>query len=299
MSNQDEQNFKFSIIVPVYNEKEAISNVLQELKDYLKSNNYQAEIVVVNDGSTDQTSEMLERINGIKLINHPYNKGYGAALKTGVKEAQYDWVLWYDSDGQHKPEYIGDIVRNRENYDMIIGARQGYQGPIMRQPGKKILRHLGQYLVRHKIPDLNSGFRLIKKSAFDKFTHLFPDGFSISTTITLSFFKQGFNVKYIPITIRKREGKSLVNLNDGFKTIMLILRMIILFSPLRVFLPISFFILLLGLASLGLDIFMSCQADQLNIADTTVLLFVFSFFFFFFGLIADQISAIRRELKMK
>jgi len=299
MSNSDSQNFKFSIIIPVYNEKKTVNSVLQELKEYLRKKQYQAEIVVVNDGSTDQTGKILEKTNHIKLINHPYNKGYGAAIKTGVENAKYDWTIWYDSDGQHQPKYIEKLIKYRKEYDMVIGARQGYQGPIMRQPGKKLMRHLAQYLIQRKIPDLNSGFRLIKKSKFNKFTHLFPNGFSISTTITLAFFKQGFNIKYTPITVRKRKGNSSVTVSDGFKAIMLILRMIILFSPLRVFLPVSGSMLILGFVSLNLDIFLFSKQGQPNIGDTTMLLFVSSLFFFFFGLLADQISATRREMKMK
>jgi len=285
---------KISIVIPAYNEEESIKDVLVELKNYLKKNNFQSEVIVVNDGSTDQTRKILENIKDIKLINHPYNKGYGAAIKTGVENTKYDWIIWYDSDGQHQPEYIEKLIKYRKEYDMVIGARQGYQGPIMRQPGKKLLRHLAQYLVQHKIPDLNSGFRLIKKSKFEKFTHLFPNGFSISTTITLAFLKRGFNVKYIPITVKKRIGKSYVKINDGFKTIMLILRMIILFSPLRIFLPVSSLLFGLAILSLALDI---THTSSLNIGDTTILFFISSIFFLFFGLLADQISAIRREKK--
>ena len=293
MSNFNSQNFKFSIIVPVFNEEKAVKNVLEELKAYLNEKKYQTEIIVINDGSTDQTKEILKDIKDIKLINHPYNKGYGAAIKTGVKKAKYNWILWYDSDGQHQPKYIEKLIKYKKGYDMIIGARQGYQGPIMRQPGKKILHNLAQYLIQHKIPDLNSGFRLIRKSKFEKFSHLFPNGFSVSTTITLAFFKQGFNIKYIPITIKKRMGgKSCVKANDGFKTIMLIIRIIVLFSPLRIFLPMSGFLFGLALLSLVLDIM---KTRSINIGDVTILFFISSIFFFFFGLLADQISNIRRE----
>ena len=284
----------FSIIMPVYNEEKAVKDVLEELKAYLNEKKYQTEIIVVNDGSTDQTKKILKDIKNIKLINHPYNKGYGAAIKTGVENAKYNWIIWYDIDGQHQPEYIEKLIKYSNDYDMIIGARQGYQGPIMRQPGKRFLHYLAQYLIQHKIPDLNSGFRLIKKSKFEKFTHLFPNGFSISTTITLAFFKQGFNVKYTPIIIKKRVGKSHVKINDGFKSIMLMFRIITLFSPLRVFLPASSLLLGLAILSLVLDII---HTSSFNVGDTTILFFVFSLFSFFFGLLADQISAIRREKK--
>ncbi len=286
----------FSIIMPAYNEEKAIKNVLKELKNYLKEKKYQVEIIVVNDGSTDQTGKILKEIQGIKLINHPYNKGYGAAIKTGVKNTKHNWIIWYDSDGQHQPKYIEELIKYRKKYDMVIGARQGYKGPIMRQPGKKFMRYLAQYLIQHKIPDLNSGFRLIRKSKFNKFIHLFPNSFSISTTTTLAFFKQGFSVKYTPITIKKRRGKSSVTINDGFKAIVLIFRIITLFSPLRIFLPVSFIFFVLSLIVFTLQ-YISTQV--FNISDTTILFFVFSLFLFFFGLLADQISAIRREINTK
>jgi len=295
MSNLNYQNLRFSIIVPAYNEQGIISNVLEELKNYLEEKKYQNEIIVINDGSTDKTDKILKNIKNIKLINHPYNKGYGASIKTGVKNAQYNWVLFYDSDGQHNPQYIEKLIKHISDYDMVVGARTGYQGPINRQPGRKLLHWIANYLVQQKIPDLNSGFRLIKKDLFLKFLHILPNGFSLSTTITLVFFKEALNVKYIPIKINKRVGKSYVKIHDGFKTIMLILRTIILFSPLRIFLPVSILIFGFALFSFILDIFLFSKG--LNIGDTTILLFIFSLFFFFFGLLADQISAIRREQK--
>lgn len=293
MTNFNSQNFKFSIIIPAYNEEGMVRDVLRRLKNYLKEKKYQTEIIVVNDGSTDQTRKILEDIENIKLINHPYNKGYGAALKTGVNNAQYDWVLFYDADGQHQPEYIEKLIEQTADYDMIIGARTGYQGPISRQPGKKLLHWVANYLVQQKIPDLNSGLRLIKKELFSKFSHILPNAFSLSTTITLAFFKEALNVKYIPIKINKREGKSSVTIRDGFKTLMLILRTITIFSPLKIFLPVS--ILIFGLSLFTLIIQSVFYTKELNISDTTVLLFISSLFFFFFGLLADQISAIRRE----
>jgi len=287
---------KISIIIPAYNEEQSIKDVIFELDNFLKENNIETEIIVVNDGSTDQTKNILENIKDIKLINHPYNKGYGASLKTGVKNAQYNWILFYDSDGQHNPEYIKELIKYSNDYDMIVGNREGYKGPFIRQPGKKLLSWTANYLVQKKIPDLNSGFRLVKKDLFSKFSHIFPNGFSLTTTITLAFFKEGFNVKYVSIKINKRNGKSHVKVNDGFKTIMLIFRTIILFSPLKVFLPASYLILLLSFTSLSLDII---HTYSFNIGDTTILFFISSILIFFFGLLADQISAIRREIKMK
>lgn len=286
---------KFSIVIPTYNEEKIIKKVIADLKNYLTDKQYQAEIIIVNDGSIDQTKQILKKIKNIKLINHPYNKGYGTSIKSGVKNAQYDWILLYDGDGQHQPQYIEKLIKYNKNYDMIIGARIGYQGPLSRQPGKKLLHWVANYLVQQKIPDLNSGFRLIKKDLFLKFLHILPNGFSLSTTITLTFFKEGLNIKYIPIKINKRQGKSSVKIQDGLKALMLIFRTIILFSPLRIFLPASFLAFFLSILNFILDSLF--YSKELNISDTTLLLFVSSLIFFFFGLLADQISAIRREGK--
>ncbi len=275
-----------SIIIPVYNEEGIIKEVLDRLKDY------QAEIIVVNDGSTDNTGKILENIEGIKVISHPYNKGYGASLKTGVKNTQSDWILFYDGDGQHQPKHIEKLLENRNGYDMVVGARQGYQGPLSRQPGKKVLHWLANYLVGQKIPDLNSGLRLIKKDLFLKFAHILPNGFSLSTTITLAFFREGYNIRYMPIAIDRRKGKSSVKIKDGFKTLITILRMIMLFSPLRVFLPVSLSLFTAFFASAVYDVFIR----PMDVTDLTVLLFIASMLIFFFGLLADQVSAVRREL---
>jgi len=288
----------FSIVMPVYNEEKAVKNVLEELKAYLNEKKYQTEIIVVNDGSTDQTKKILRSIDDIKLINHPYNKGNGAALKTGIKNALYDYVLFFDADGQHKPEYIKEFLKYSTEYDVIAGARtKGYKGPFMRQPGKRILHFLANYLSDQKIPDLNCGMRLIKKDILLRFMHIFPNSFSMYTTMSLIFTKEGLNIKYIPIGINKRIGKSTVRPKDAFKMFISILRTIILFSPLRVFLPVSTAVFGLAILSLSLDIFLSFSHGRLNIGDTTILLFIFSLFFFFFGLLADQISAIRKEQK--
>lgn len=285
-----ENQSKISVIIPVYNEESAIGETIENLKNYLKSFNVVYEIIAVNDGSTDKSGEVLKNIEDIKLIEHPYNKGYGAAIKTGVKNAQYDWVLFFDSDGQHQPQYIGDLLSHKDKYDLIIGIRtKGTQITLSREPGKKILNWIANYLVEQKIPDLTSGFRLVKKENFLHFIHILPNSFSISATSTLAFLKEGYNVKYVPIIGKKRIGKSSLKLRDGFKVLILILRIMMLFSPLRIFLPISIFLLVFALASLAYDI------SQVNLTETTALLFLASFLIFFFGFLADQISNIRRE----
>lgn len=285
---------KFSIIIPVYNEGESAGRTLEDLKTFLNKNTGEHEIIAVDDGSDQKTKDVLRQIEGIKLITHDRNRGYGAALKTGVKNSSYDWVMFFDSDGQHKTDYILELLKHTDNYDMIVGERTAYKGPASRQPGKRFLKALAEYLVNAKIPDLNSGFRLIKKSGFFRFMHLFPNSFSLTTTITLAFFREGLEVKYIPITINKRseETKSTVKTKHGLQTILLILRMIMLFNPLKIFLPISLILFLSGIifSLYGIIVFG-------NFPTSGLLILLTSFLIFFNGLLADQTSTIMRNEK--
>jgi len=130
----------FSIIIPAYNEGQIIGEVLRGLKDYLRSQNFVYEIIVVDDGSTDNTKDIVEKIEGIRLIHHSSNRGYGASLKNGAQNARFDWLLFFDADGQHRPEYISELVKNSEDNAMVVGERKGYKGPLLRQPGKKIFQ---------------------------------------------------------------------------------------------------------------------------------------------------------------
>ncbi|MFA6410771.1 MAG: glycosyltransferase family 2 protein [Candidatus Buchananbacteria bacterium] len=287
------ENPKFSVIIPAYNEQDTIVAVISNLKNYLDQTfPNQQEIIIVNDGSTDKTGEIIKTIAGIRAISHPYNKGYGASVKTAVSQVQSDWILVFDADGQHRPEDIKKLVDGSNGFDMVVGARQGYKGPAIRQPAKKVLHWVAEYLVQRKIPDLNSGLRMVKTAYFKKYAHLLPQAFSWTTTITLAFFKDGLNVNYVPIEIKKRQGgKSLVKISDAGKTLMLILRIIMLFSPLRIFLPVS------G-ALFGLTVIVGAiDLVDLNVTDITIVLSISTILIFFFGLLADQIAAIRREIK--
>jgi len=296
MNNPQTKNI--SVIIPAYNEADSIKSVLDNLKNTLNNLNLENfEIIVINDASTDNTKSVLESIENIKTINHSYNKGYGAGLKTGAKNAKHDWVLTFDADGQHNPKYIEEMLKYTDEYDLIAGERQGYQGPWIRQPGKKVIHWLARYLLGHKVNDFNCGLRLIKRDEFLRFEHLYPDGFSCSTTSVFAFLKEKLNIKFVPLEINKRDsGKSLVNPKDALTYFMLIIRLIMLFSPLRIFLPISG---LFFLGFLGLFINDILISEFNNITDSTVLLFITSVLIFFFGLIADQLAAIRRELNRK
>lgn len=281
-----------SIIIPAYNEEGSILQVLNYLKEYLKNQSFLYEIIIVNDGSKDKTGDLVREVEGIKLISHPYNKGYGAALKTGIRNSKFNWLLFFDSDGQHDPKYIPQFLEYMNQYDLITGARiTGYKGSLFRQLGKKILLVVARYLVNKKIPDLNCGFRLAKKEYINKILHFLPNSFSFSTTTTIAFYKEGFNVKFVPIEMKERIGRSTVKSRDAFRTLMFIIRVILLFSPLRFFLPFFFILFLSGLISLIYDII------RVNITDTTLLLITSSLIVFFFGLLSDQLAAIRRELK--
>lgn len=282
-----------SVIVPVFNEEGAIEQTINKLKEELtKIHDLEYEIVTINDASTDRSKEILERMNNIRLISHPLNKGYGASLKTGIREAKFNNLLFFDADGQHPAEKIKELLEFSEDFDLISGARiRGHKGPIIRQPGKKILNWIANYLTGVKIPDINCGFRVIKKNEILKFMHILPNGFSLSTTTTLAFLKEGLNVKFVPIETKKRIGKSTVRPKDAFTTLMLIIRIIFLFSPLKIFFPISIALFLSALASIIHDII------RHNVADTSILLFVSFILIFFFSLLADQLATIRRQLK--
>jgi len=280
-----------SIVVPAFNEAENISIVLESLVSL--GSNDEIEIIVVDDGSSDRTAEVAANFPVI-VLRHPYNKGYGAALKTGLARAQGDLIIFFDADGQHRPEDIHRLLDMASTYDLVIGARtaQSDQGWI-RRPGKFVLGLIANLMVGRKIPDLNSGLRLVHKHVVNRFIHLLPQGFSFSTTSTIAAYHFGFNVGYVPVTTARRQGgkSSVRQVRHGSETILLILRLITLFEPLKVFLPISLFLLLASVVSGIVDGFYYAQ----GLADTTILLFLSFLIIFFLGLVTDQISALRKE----
>jgi glycosyltransferase involved in cell wall biosynthesis len=294
----EDNNIKYSFIVPVFNEEIIIKKVIIDLSEFIQAKFIgRYEIIIVNDGSSDKTGDMLEGLNldNIRVVGNPYNKGYGSALKLGARRAQGEYLIFYDGDGQHNPVDALNMINVKADYDMVVGSRQGYKGPAWRQPGKKILNIVANYLVNFNIPDLNSGMRLVRKEYFNKFTHLYPDGFSLTTTITLAFLKQGFSVKYVPININKRKGQSQVRISDGFTALKLILRMIMLFSPLKLFIPVFLFFSLITAISLIIDIFIY----HFNLSQATLICFIATMLFLSVGLIADQLAALRREINLK
>lgn len=282
------ETITLTILVPAYNEEKIIASIVEDLLRLRKEN---WEILVVDDGSTDKTYDILSSFSGIRVIKHPKNKGYGAALKTGIKNATGEYIITLDSDGQHNPEYIKELLEHIKDYDMVATYRtQWFHSSLWRMPGKWLIVRLANYLSRSKIPDLNSGFRAFKKDIVSKYLHLCPNGFSFSTTITLTLLCEGYDIKFIPIKARKRVGKSTVSIRAGLETILLIFRLITLFNPLRIFIPIS---LLFG--SVG-GLLLIGDIINKNLNDSTVLLILASVLVFLFGLMADQMAHIRREL---
>jgi len=281
---------KTSIIIPVYNEEDSIEKVITDLKIYL---NQECEIIAVNDGSNDRSQELLKKIDNIKVVHHLKNCGYGAALKSGIREAQGEYILIIDADGSYPTESIAELINQKEHYQMVVGARikPQKQIPTLRKPAKWLLNQLANYLTRTKIPDLNSGLRIIKKDILSRFIGLLPDGFSFTTTITLALLTNGYQVKYIPIDYYKRKGKSKIRpIRDTLNFLQLIIRTVLYFSPLKIFIPLSLLILITAAIVALISVLFS-----LKFMDTTfVILCATALQTFFFGLLAELIVRTRK-----
>ena len=278
-----------SVIIPAHNEEKAIGTVLDELIEVLEGQAY--EIIVVDDGSTDNTAKIVQQKESVKVIQHPYNKGYGAALKTGIKSAANDLILIIDGDGSYPVKDTPRLLKEADEYDMVVGARTGKEVTIQlyRKPAKWFLSKLANYLSGTKIPDLNSGMRIFKKEDAIKFFNILPSGFSFTTTLTLAYLSNDYNVKYVPIDYHERAGKSKIKpFRDGFNFIMLIVRTITYFNPLKVFLPISIVLFVFGFLILLYE-----GIVHKNVADLPVMLILAAFQIGFLGLLADLI--VRRK----
>ncbi|MCX7838403.1 MAG: glycosyltransferase family 2 protein [Anaerolineae bacterium] len=284
-----------SIIIPAYNVEGSIGRVLEGLHVWRD----RAEIIVIDDGSTDRTAEIAERA-GVRVIRHRVNKGYGAALKTGIRAARGEIIVMMDSDGEHDAAYIQALLDAMPDNAMVVGARgKGSHAPLLRRPGKWILGKVANFLAETNIPDLNSGLRAFRKDIVQSFLHILPNGFSFTTTLTLALFKEGYNIAYVPITTTPRVGKSTVDpIRDGMNTLMLIIRIIALFDPLKVFLPMSIVLFLIGVAywiASGVYRYASNIVPAFHIPTGAMLMMLSAVIVFMFGILADQVSAVRRE----
>lgn len=282
----------YSIIIPAYNEEKSILSVLQKLSDNLDQLHQQYEIVIVNDGSTDRTIEQIKSSGvPITLIDRKVNKGYGASLKDGINAAKYDIIVITDADGTYPNERIPELVRVAlaDDYDMVVGARIGKDAkiPLVRKPAKWFIGKLANYLGEYKIPDINSGLRVMKKAVVKKFFNILPSGFSFTTTITLAMLTNGYSVNYVPIEYYKREGKSKIRpIRDTLNFIQLIVRTVMYFNPLKIFIPFTLILILSGLGFFLVGLFVFGK-----IFDTTfTLLFISAVMVLSIGMLADLID---------
>ena len=246
-------NQKCSIIIPAYQEESGINNVLTELINLKKENQFIDEIIVVDDGSNDKTAEIVRSYTELKLIQHSYNRGYGGALKTGINNAKNSIIVITDADCTYPndkiPNLISELVEN--DLDMVVGARTGKNTnhSLARKPAKWIIRKFANWVTKDKIPELNSGLRVFKKSSFIPFKNIVPEGFSFTTTITLGMLLGEYKVKFIPIDYFRRSGKSKISpIRDTLNFIKLIFKIGIYFRPLKIFFPISIVLILIAIA---------------------------------------------------
>jgi glycosyltransferase involved in cell wall biosynthesis len=282
-------DYTLTVIIPAFNEGDAVDKVIYKVRELRP----QAEIIVVDDGSGDNTSDTARRA-GARVIRHPYNKGNGAAVKTGLRAAHGDVVLLLDADGQHPPEDIERVLAPMGEYDLVVGARtKQSESAMIRDIGNGIFNSLASYLAGRDIPDLTSGFRAMKREMIMEFIHLLPNLYSYPTTSTLAFLKAGYNVEFVPIKARKGTGRSNTKiLRDGVRAIVIIFRIITLFAPMKIFLPVSITLFVLGMVYGLANIFL---VGINRIPNGSVLLILSSLFIFLFGLISEQIASMRFE----
>ena len=274
-----------SIVMPCLNEAENIDNLLPKIKEHQPD----AEILVVDDGSTDRSLEICNE-HGVKVVSHPASLGNGAAIKTGARNAIGEIIVFMDADGQHAPEDIQRLLSKLEQgYDMVVGARQSSShASKKRLIGNTIFNKLASFMTGQKIEDLTSGFRAVRAKHFKKFLYLLPNGFSYPTTSTMAFFRSALPVAYIPIHAGKREGKSKIKLlNDGFRFFVIILKIGALFSPMRLFLPVSVTFFILGVIN-HIDSYLSAG----TFSNGSLLLYTSSVFIFLMGILSEQISSL-------
>jgi glycosyltransferase involved in cell wall biosynthesis len=276
-----------TIIVPAFNEAGSIGEVVRELRAAAAWH----DVLVIDDGSTDGTGQAAQNA-GARVIRHPYNKGNGASIKTAIRAAHSEWLAVVDADGQHAPADAARLVEPLGDYDLVVGARHpGTQATTGRRAGNAVLNWLASYLTEREIPDLTSGFRAARRECLLEFLHLLPNGFSTPTTTTLAFLRAGYNVTFVPIAARTRAGTSKIRLaSDGAKFLLILLKVITIFSPLRIFAPVSAVSFAVG-AAYGAWNFVY----HARIPNGAVLLLMFSIMILLVGLVSEQIATLRFE----
>jgi len=278
---------RVSVVVPAYNEAASIGTFVSALRDTASWR----EIIVVDDGSSDETGARAAHA-GARVVRHPYNKGNGAAVKTGIRHAGGEFVLVMDGDGQHRPADAPRLIAKLAEYELAVGARSAAtQATFARRLGNGALNAIAGYLTGQKIPDLTSGFRAARREHLLEFLHLLPNGFSTPTTTTLAFMRAGYSVWFEPVDAGTRDGHSKIRFGpDGLQFFVILLKVITIFSPMRLFLPLSLTSFAIGSAYALWTI-----VTQSHVTNSSVLLILLSVIIFLVGLVSEQISSLRFE----
>lgn len=282
---------QLTILVPAFDEAETLGVVIPQLRTLYPL----AEILVVDDGSTDETAAVAQA-GGAQVVRHPYNKGNGASIKTGLRNATRELLVIFDADGQHDARDIEKVVEGIGEYDLVVGARdENSQTDFGRRLYHHVLNLLATYLSGMRVPDATSGFRAARRGELMQFIHLLPNGFSTPVTTSLAYIKAGYSVKFVPTTMFKRQGgvSKIKPVRDGTRFIIIAFRMSTMFAPMKLFLPISGALLVIAVVYTIIDlVFFS---DRFHLTNTAVLLVVVSILIFLIGLVAEQIAALRFE----
>jgi glycosyltransferase involved in cell wall biosynthesis len=279
---------ELAVILPAFNEINGIAETLTRVREVLAGLNHSSEIIVVDDGSTDGTGRQATDA-GARVVSHPANRGYGAALKTGILSTKAPLVMIMDADCTYPPEAIPTLYAKAAQADMVVGARALSSSGVawIRKPAKWMLNRLASYLVGRYIPDLNSGQRVMRRSSVLKYMHLCPDGFSFTSTITLALLANGHAVVWEPIPYAKRTGESKIRASHFGSFVLLVVRAIVLFNPLKVFLPLGAFLFVIGLGKLVQDVIRE------NLSETAVMAFLSAIVVWAVGLLADMIARLQ------
>jgi len=278
-----------TVVVPAKNESGSIVALLSELRAALAElPGLEYEVLVIDDGSSDDTGA-LAGAAGARVLRHPESLGNGAAVKRGIREARGEWILLLDGDGQHPPAAIPSLLRRAEQHDMVVGSRNGSGGAMHRNLANLVYNGLASYVTNRRIPDLTSGFRVMRASVAKSYAYLLPNTFSYPTTITLAMLRGGYSVGFEPFRVRPREGKSHIRLlRDGSRFIIIILRIATFFAPLRVFGPLS-----LAFATLGVAWYVYTFVTASRLTNMAALLLTQATVIFVLGLISEQVAALR------
>ena len=281
-------HFQTSIVIPVFNEAANLEKLLKKINAVGLAG---AEVVVVDDGSTDGSANTAMKA-GATVVRHPYNVGNGAAIKSGIRAARGKFLVFMDGDGQHRPEDIPKLLSEAENYHMVVGARsKGSKLRLHRNVANLVYNFLASYVTQFPVKDLTSGFRVLERLDALRFIDLLPNTFSYPTTLTLAFLRSGLTVKYIPIQTLYRSGQSKISLvSDGVRFLLIITKIATLFSPFRVFLPVSFFFFFAGVAN-----YLYTYLAYSRLTNMSVFMWTSAVIIFMLGLVSEQIASLRME----